>query len=1152
VTSGGTIVTRTPCGLDSSDSSEQLLEMSATELDFSPGRAGLPFVGRTRELGELRAVLDEAIAGHGRLVLVAGEPGIGKTRLAEELSIHASEEGALVLWGRCWEGGGAPAYWPWVQIIRGYARRRPRRRLAAELGAAGSFLAHLVPELRERLSDVSPAPLPTESEEARFALFDAVTEFLTSASLAAPLMLVLDDLHAGDTPSLLLLQFLARELSSTRVLVVGTYRDVGTTPATDVAAPLRELLPAAQHIALRGLDVDDTAHLLAQTTGPPQADNAAASIHAATGGNPLFLLQVVQLLADEVSLPLAGPHAARVPLPPGVREVIAARVATLPRSTVDTLRIAAVVGDELFVPLLQELSDRDVESLLADLAAAVDARLLVELADSPGRFRFVHALIRDALYEAIDSSSRPGLHRDVGRAIERLYEAEPGPQLAALAHHFCRAAPTGDAERGVHYAVRAAERAAALLAYEDAALHYELALKTLELADGPQSARRCDILLGLAAAEQRAGHAERARAVFAQAADASRELDDAQRLARAAVGFGAAEATAGEVDEQGVELLEEALERLPAEDSPLRARVLARLARALYFGDDYERRAELCRQAVDIARNCNDPATLLEALCAQHVVAWDPDNLRDRLSSANEIVDLAQRLKDREAAAQGYLWRRRHLLELGDVLAADHDAHAFERLASELRQPRYVWQATCLEAGRALLAGHFEDGERLARRALEIGGTGRGRTAEATFLLQMRIVCSEQGRLEEVAPQIERLAERHAAWRFDPLYHLTKMGRRAEVQALFERLAARDFRDLPRHMFWLWDLAYLAEACVYLRDRRRAALLYELLLPYRDRCLVMGQSGGSEGALSSYLGQLAATLERWQDAAAHFERALEIHTRMGARPLLAHTQHEYATAQLEQGRPEDRERANRMLAEAQATAEALGMSALVERIRAGGGSPRPQAGVFRQDGEYWTIAFEGSEFRLKDQRGLAYIAYLLARPNEQIHALELTAAGYPWTAEGSSPTRLGQAAPVTRRLGLGDAGELLDAQAKAAYRQRLADLNEELDQAQIWGDPERAANVSAEIDFLTRELARAVGLRDRDRRAASPAERARVSVTKAIKRTGAKIAKHDARLGDHLALTIRTGTFCSYRPGLPGTRTWETSQAPAEIGPSDP
>ncbi len=315
-------------------------------------------------------------------------------------------------------------------------------------------------------------------------------------------------------------------------------------------------------------------------------------------------------------------------------------------------------------------------------------------------------------------------------------------------------------------------------------------------------------------------------------------------------------------------------------------------------------------------------------------------------------------------------------------------------------------------------------------------------------------------------------------------------------------------------------------------------MLYDLLFPYRDRCLVMGQSGGCEGALARYLGQLAATLERWEDAAGHFERALEIHLRMGARPLLAHTRHEYAAAQLERGRPEDRERANGMLDAALATAEELGMIALAARIRAARGSPRPQASVFRREGEYWTIAFKGPAIRLKDERGLAYIAYLLARPNEQVHALELAAACYPRASEGSSPNRFDQSAPTTRRLGLDDAGELLDAEAKAAFRQRLADLHEELDQAQSWGDPERAAKAAAEIDYLAHELARAVGLRDHDRRAASDAERARVSVAKAIKRASAKVAKHDTSLGDHLARTIKTGTFCSYTPGLPDTPRW--------------
>jgi AAA ATPase-like protein len=1106
--------------------------MDATRLNSPAARAGRAFVGRARELAELLAALDEAVAGRGRLILVRGEPGIGKTRLAEEASTRAADAGAEVAWGRCWQGGGAPVFWPWVQVIRACLRNRPDAQLAAELGACAPFVAHLVPELRERLPDISPVPAAPESEEARFALVDGVTRFLASAAGTRPLVLVLDDLHAADPSSLLLLQFLARELRATHLLVVGTLRDVTAGSQPDVATRLGELSRDARHLSLRGLEAGEVASLLEQATGSAPAAGAAASIHRATGGNPLFLQHVIQLLGDES----ASAGVTRVPLPPGVREATAERVSTLPRSTVDTLTTAAVAGEELFVPLLQEASQLDVESLLTDLSIATDAGLLIELPGTTRRFRFAHVLIRDALYDALDPARRLRLHREVGLAIERLFEGELGPQLAALAHHFCRAAPSGDVERGVGYAMQAAEHATASLAYEDSAKSYELALETLELADNPQPARRCDILLGLAAAEQRAGHAERSRDAFARAAAVARELGDGERLARAAAGFGAAEATVGAVDERAVELLEESLERLPSRDSALRARLLARLARALYFGDEHERSAELCRRAVEVARVCDDPGALLEALCAQHVVTWNPDNLSDRLRSAHEIVALAEQLRDREASMQGHLWRRRHLLEAGDALAADHETAACERLAGELRQPRYLWQATNLRAGRALLAGRFSDGEKLAREALELGRTGRGETAEAAFLLQMRIVCSEQGRLEEIAPRIDRLAELHAAWRLEPLYHLTKLDRRAEVRAMFERLAADGFDDLPRDMFTLWSLAYLAEACAYLRDRRRAALLYDRLRPYGDRCLVMGQSGGCEGALARHLGQLAATLERWEEAAGHFERALELHTRLGARPLLAHTQHEYAAALLERGRHEDREHAGALLDEALATAEALGMTVLADRIR-GARGPSVPACVFRREGEYWTIAFEGSQFRLKDERGLAYIARLLARPNEQIHVLELTAAGSP---AGSPRARSDDSGVTSRRLGLGDAGEVLDAQAKAAYRSRLADLQAELDEARDWGDPERAEHLAVEIDALTRELARAVGLRGRDRRAASPAERARISATKAIKRASTKIAARDTRLGDHLRATIRTGAFCSYAPGLGEAHTWET------------
>jgi eukaryotic-like serine/threonine-protein kinase len=821
------------------------------------------FVGRTLELGQLESALDDAIAGHGGLVLVTGEPGIGKTRLAEEMGSDASTRGALVLWGRCWEGGGAPAYWPWIQILRALVRARPKELLPIELGRVSPFVAHLVPELRDRLPNVPEAPLPGASDEARFALLDAVTAFLTAVASATPLVLVLDDLQAADASSLVLLRFLTRELGSCRILVLGTYRSRGAAPAADVSALLGELVRDARHITLHGLDADGVALFLARATGSPLAAGATASIHAATGGNPLFLSQVVQLLLDEGSFPVD--ESASIPIPRGVSEAIGVRVAMLPARAAETLVLAAVAGDEPSLPLLCEVTGRDAEAVMDELAATVEAGLLRESPDAPGRFRFVHALMRESLYATLDPPARARLHRDVGRAIERLHQAEPEPHLAALAHHFCCAAAIGDGDTGVAYAVRAAQRAKGLLAYEEAAAHYERALRTLDLADSAGTPQRCDILLGLGAAQQRAGRSEMARSAFRQAAELAGGIRDSQRLAHAALGLGTVEAGASAVDEPLVGRLEEALATLPDGDSPLRARVLARLAREEYFREP-ARMAELCQSAVEMARRCGDSAVLLEVLCAQHLVAWGPDNLHEQARSAVEIVDLAEEVGDRDVEMQARIWRMSHLLELGDVQAVDDELAAFERIAHELRQPGYLRQAAQIRAGRALLRGHFEEGERQAREALEIGRPGPDSVAEVKFLYQLRFVCAEQGRLDEVAPKFEEFAEHYAAWRVDPLYHLTRLGRVGEVRALFERLAAKEFSDLPRDKFWLWNLAYLAEACALLHDRSHAARLYELLRPHGDACLVIGQAAGCEGALARHLGGLAATMERWDDA----------------------------------------------------------------------------------------------------------------------------------------------------------------------------------------------------------------------------------------------------------------------------------------------
>jgi predicted ATPase len=259
-----------------------------------------PFVGREPELRRLRSALDAAAAGQGGLALVTGEPGIGKTRLVQELAAYARQQGTWVLWGRCAEDAGAPAYWPWVQLVRGYVRAHEPHLLAAELGVGAAVVAQLVPELRELLPDL-PEPPPLAPAPARFRLFDAVTGFLQRAAARQPLVLLFDDLHAADAPSLLLLRFLARGLDAFRILVVGTARDVDLTQhhalAQTLAALTRE--PDGAHLRLRGLSREDVGRFIERLTGRASSEPLVATVHERTDGNPFFVTEVVRLLAAE-------------------------------------------------------------------------------------------------------------------------------------------------------------------------------------------------------------------------------------------------------------------------------------------------------------------------------------------------------------------------------------------------------------------------------------------------------------------------------------------------------------------------------------------------------------------------------------------------------------------------------------------------------------------------------------------------------------------------------------------------------------------------------------------------------------------------------------------------------------------------------------
>jgi predicted ATPase len=426
-------------------------------------------VGRDGELGELLAGLDDAASGSGRLFLLvfllAGDPGIGKSRLAYEAAERARDRGFKVAWGRRWEAGGAPVYWPWVQSLRACARGLDGEELRSLLGAGAPFVAQLVAEVAEILPDVGPPP-PLGAEAGRFRLFDAVATFLRNAAAGQPLMLVLDDLHAADAPSFLLLRFVARELGDARVLVLGAYRDIEVDRDHSLAAALAELSrePAARHLRLPGLTEADVGRLIKQTAGVRAGDSVVAVVHRYTEGNPLFVGEVVRLLAAEGRLDRIDDSAGlRRAIPEGIREVIGRRVARLPEDCGKIVGLASVFGREFSLPPLERLSGVPAGELLDILHESIAARVVAEIPGAPGRLRFTHALIRD-IVRGIPAGQRLRLHQRAGEVLETLYRQDLDPHLAELAHHFFEAAPGGDAGKAVSYARRAGQRAITLLA----------------------------------------------------------------------------------------------------------------------------------------------------------------------------------------------------------------------------------------------------------------------------------------------------------------------------------------------------------------------------------------------------------------------------------------------------------------------------------------------------------------------------------------------------------------------------------------------------------------------------------------------------------------------------------------------------------------
>ena len=493
------------------------------------------FVGREKELERLRAAFDDAFAGRGGLVMLVGEPGIGKTRTAQELETYARMRGAQVLWGGSHEGSGAPPYWPWVQAGRQWGSANDQAAIREEMAPSRGELSRLFPELRNNPGFVEPEPV-TDPESAQFLLFDAVALFIGAMQRRTPIVIALDDLHWADKPTLLLLQHVARELSHLRVLVLCTYRDTDlsrTHPLSEALATLNRD-PGFQRIVLRGLSKDEVASYIRSTANVEPKAEVVGRIFEETEGNPFFLSEVVNLLTQEGTL--GKDSLSDIAVPDGVKEALGRRLDRLSEEANAFLRVAAIVGREFAYDTLNLLGEREEDDLLKLVEEGIEARVIEEL-PQPGRYRFTHALMQETLLSELSITRRVRLHGQVGEALEKRWGSRADERAPRLAEHFMESSMLNEshAQRAVHYAKLAAQQAEAQTAWNEAAKWYESVLGLVTAAEDGLGEDEAELLWKLGVSYRYETNFRSAIRSYRRAIDIFRERGDGDAVARVVI-----------------------------------------------------------------------------------------------------------------------------------------------------------------------------------------------------------------------------------------------------------------------------------------------------------------------------------------------------------------------------------------------------------------------------------------------------------------------------------------------------------------------------------------------------------------------------------------------------------------------------------------
>lgn len=1058
-----------------------------------------PLVGRDRELRAIDGLLAAAVNRTSRIAAVVGEPGIGKSRLALEVAERGRELGLRACWGRAWEAGGAPPYWPMRLLFDSL----PGSERFDRDGALGKLWGR----------NAAASPTTSDPTHARFELFDAAGAALEVVAEHSPLLCIVDDLHSADLPSLELLHFLVQRTRAFPVAWLLTWRDA-EAQAPVISPLISKLAREATVLPLQRLS-QECSDLLVKQTVATMSDATRAAIFVSSGGNPLFIVETVRCLV------LQGASAtdnAELPVAQGITEVVRTRLEQLAPSCRDALSCAAAVGRDVSSELWSLAAEVPVGGI-RDLAAACVASGLMTKARVNQRYSFSHELVREAVISASDPGRIRTAWLQIAEGLDQRVQAGDVSVVNDRADYALRAADELDASTVLSWVVEASTRALAQCGYEQATALLRRARDVL----GPVCDKSTSYLLTLARAHMLLGDTQRAGEVLRVALTVAER--DPVEYAEAVLASGA-RYVLGDLHLELVSRIDDALARLGGSHPLLRARLLGRKAAALTPARDPAETLAMAREAVELADGAESPLDRIEVAVSVGSAMADFAHPRERIPNNRSLAELGLLVGDRALALRGLSRLVTDHVESGDLPRADQVLAQRNELARALRLPRFSWMEPLFTSMRAMIDGRFDDCARALVAAEKLcEGFHDGARCLIVHRTWLWFLKDDVAAMEEHEARVLEVL-RTMPEALSMVVRAVVAYRRGDLDAARDEIEALGL-DLPHCA--VNTLATFAEVVAHLGSEELVHAFIDRLTPHRRTNAIWGLFGLTCGPpVSAALGLLTSRLGRIEDARELFEEALAQATRSGARAHRPWIRYWHAKSELEAGAEGKgaSQAALPLLEAARDDALSLGMAGLARRIESlkaptpsrpdvdrATSEPEPPMCSIARDGDGWRVSQPGKDaFVVRNLRGMQMLARLVAAPDQEIHVLDLVAEG-------------GQRTPDN-----GDAGDLLDDEAIASYRKHLKALDARIEDADERGLVDAADRARSERDAVRAELARAVGLGGRKRRASAASERARVSAQRRIRAAIQRIASFDPQLGAQLSATVRTGTYCEYRP----------------------